>query len=330
MPFEIVRNDISNMCVDAIVNTANPRPIIGAGTDAAIHAGAGAQLLEARRKIGPIAVGEAALTPAYNLQAKCVIHTVGPVWQGGQQDEVRSLRKCYDTSLQLALKHNCNSVAFPLISSGTYGFPKEIALQVAISAFSEFLLQHEMQIYLVVFDRTAYRLSESLMQKVTAYIDQNYVDSYEDRIYAFALEDRMTRCQKAKAAAPTMSAQAADLKELLRKEDRGFSQTLLQLIDESGKKDSEIYTKANISRQHFSKIRNNPAYRPTKPTVLALAIALELDLNRTRDLLERAGYALSNSSKFDIIVRYFIEQGIFDIMQINATLFEFDQNLLGC
>ena len=332
MPFEIVRNDITKMQVDAIVNTANPRPVIGAGTDSRIHEAAGPKLLLARQAIGPIAVGCAAVTPAFNLQAKYVIHTVGPVWDGGSYDEETLLRNCYDNALKLALEHRCKSIAFPLISAGNYGFPKDKALQIAISAFSAFLLDHEMQIYMVVFNRDAYKLSEKLFTHIASYIDQNYVDicelaSYgaEERICASRhRQDRMA-CERSMPCTP----KALSLEDMLKQADAGFTEKLLELIDKTGKKDSEVYKKANISKQHFSKIRNNPNYKPTKPTAIALALALELNLEDTKDLLERAGYALTNSSKFDLIIRYFIEQGNYNVVEINLALYEFDQTLLG-
>lgn len=326
MPFTIVRNDISLMQVDAIVNTANPKPLIGGGTDAAIHHRAGPGLLEARRKIGDISVGSAAITKAFNLQAKYVLHTVGPVWQGGTAGEEILLRRCYDQSLNLARKKKCTSVAFPLISAGTYGFPKDRALQIALEAFSAFLMKHEIQIYLVVFDREVYQLSEKLLGSVASYIDENYVEQAD-----FAEQrSQRARCAAQLKCAPVMaSAPSPSLKDLLKKTDAGFAETLLKLIDQTGKKDSEIYRRANLTRQHFSKIRNHPDYRPTKSTALALAVALELDLDQTRDLIGRAGYALTNSSKFDVIVQYFISQKNYDMMEINAALFEFDQSLLG-
>ncbi|MBR7178267.1 MAG: macro domain-containing protein [Oscillospiraceae bacterium] len=333
MPFEIVRNDITDMQVDAIVNTANPMPTVGPGVDSMIHAKAGSGLLTARREIGPIPVGQAAVTPGFDLHAKFVIHTVGPCWEGGAAGEERLLRSCYDTALQLALEHGCQSVAFPLISSGNYGFPKDRALSIAISAFSDFLLEHEMQIYLVVFDRSAFRLSEKLFSNVASYIDQHYVDRWERATFAASrplrLENRrraeMDVCiEVSESAAPMMT-----LEEMLKQEDAGFAETLFKHIDATGKKDSEIYKRANLSRQHFSKIRNNPHYKPTKQTAIALALALELDLEQTRDLIGRAGYALTNSSKFDLIIRYFIEQRNFNVVQINLALYEFDQSLLG-
>ena len=334
MPFEIVRNDITQMTVDAIVNTANPRPVIGLGTDSMIHEKAGPRLLIERQKIGAIDVGNAVITPAFDLHAKYVIHTVGPVWDGGNHGEEALLRRCYDNSLKLALEHGCQSIAFPLISSGNYGFPKDKALQIAISAFSAFLLEHEMQIYLVVFDRTAFRLSEKLFQKVASYIDENYVDACETMAFAAEREKRPSfrrnaRICESRAVMEYAFPKAMSLEDMLKQEDAGFTETLLKLIDKTGKKDSEIYKKANISKQHFSKIRNNPHYKPTKPTAIALALALELDLPTTKDLIGRAGYALTNSSKFDLIIRYFIENRQYNVVEINCVLFEHDQSLLG-
>ena len=353
MPFEIVRNDITKMQVDAIVNTANPRPIVGYGCDAGIHKKAGPQLLEARKKIGDIYVGHAAITPGFNLDAKYVIHAVGPVWQGGDHREAELLRRCYDSALALAAEYQCESVAFPLLCAGNHGFPKPLALQTAISAFSTFLMEHEMQIYLVVFGSQAFGLSEKLMHSVQSYIDENYIREATLEEYGFtdkcsvrqmeqrqirdALEwQRRARYKQALAdelemALPAAPAPAENngLQELLNATDAGFSETLLQLIDRTGKKDSEIYKRANVDRKLFSKIRNNPHYRPSKTTALAFAVALQLDLEETRDLIGRAGYALSHSSKGDIIVEYFIEQKNYDIFAINEMLFEFDQSLLG-
>ena len=349
MPFEIVRNDITNMCVDAIVNSANPRPVVGLGTDSSIHEKAGPELLVARQKIGPIPMGQAAITPAFRLRAKYVIHTVGPVWDGGSYGEETLLHSCYDQSLKLALEHDCKSIAFPLIATNNYGFPKDKALQIAVAAFSEFLLEHEMLIYLVVFDRGAYRLSEKLFHSIASYIDDNYVQSWEESTYGGEKEYRQQSirrrrdrdlfrksavCEDAAPCAPMSMPMAAkpkpaSLKDLLKQADAGFTETLLKLIDKTGKKDSEIYKKANLSKQHFSKIRNNPDYKPTKQTTIALALALELDLEQTKDLIGRAGYALSNSSKFDLIIRYFIEQKNYNVVEINIALYEFDQSLLG-
>ena len=332
MPFEIVRNDITKMCADAIVNTANPQPVIGSGTDSMIHRAAGPALLAARRRIGSIAAGDAAITPAYGLRAKCVVHTVGPVWQDGNHGEAELLRGCYEKSLRLAAEQGCRSIAFPLISTGNYGFPKDKALQIAISVFSAFLLENEMQIYLVVFDRTSFKLSEKLFQSVASYIDENYVESHNDWGAPYSAKRCRARETVLCESRPLMehyAPAAASLEDMLRQEDAGFTETLLKRIDKTGKKDSEIYKRANLSKQHFSKIRNNPHYKPTKPTAIALALALELNLEETRDLIGRAGYALTNSSKFDLIIQYHIENKKYNVVEINTVLYEFDQTLLG-
>ena len=340
MPFQIIRNDITNMRVDAIVNTANPRPVIGLGADSMIHEKAGPDLLKARQAIGCIEVGQAAITPAFRLPSEYVIHTVGPVWEGGDYGEAQLLRNCYDNALKLALDHNCRSIAFPLISSGNYGFPKDKALQIAISAFSAFLLEHDLQIYLVVFDRKAYKLSEQLFRNVASYIDQHFVDECELAAYGVADEIRQRRrvsrqiseCRPTCAGSapmPKAAPKAFSLADQLSQLDAGFTETLLKLINESGKKDSEIYKKAGLSKQHFSKIRSNPDYKPTKSTAISLALALELDVAQTNDLIGRAGYTLTKSSKFDLIIRYFIEQKQYNIVEINIALYEFDQSLLS-
>jgi len=342
MPFEIVRNDITNMHVDAIVNSANPRPVVGQGTDSSIHEKAGPGLLAARQRIGNIPRGQAAITPAFALPAKYVIHTVGPVWEGGGHGEEVLLRSCYEQSLKLAQAHGCKSIAFPLISTNNYGFPKDQALQIAISAFSAFLLEHELLIYLVVFDRSAYKLSEKLFHSIASYIDDHYVAAWEEATYggspsslrrfrprevdycrSSSVAEEMLPCASMAAPKPL------SLEDMLKQEDAGFTETLLKRIDQTGKKDSEIYKKANLSKQHFSKIRNDPNYKPKKPTAIALALALELNLEETKDLIGRAGYALTSSSKFDLIIRYFIEQGNFNVVEINMALYEFDQSLLG-
>ena len=335
MPFKIVRNDITNMRVDAIVNTANPRTVIGSGTDSMIHAKAGPGLLEARKAIGDIRVGCAAVTPAFGLDAKFVIHTVGPVWQGGGYGEGELLRSCYDKSLELAAERGCRSVAFPLISSGNYGFPKDQALQVAISAFSAFLMEREMEIFLVVFDQRAYRLSERLFRDVESYIDQHFVDVCEAAVYGSGRRIRRRRdaerlCEKnAVAEMMPCAMPSLSLDEFLKARDAGFTEKLRELIARRGMKNSAVYKRANISKQHFSKLINDPDARPTKPTAIALALALELSLEDTRDLIGRAGYALTGSSTFDLIIQYFIERKQYNVVEINIALYEFDQSLLG-
>ena len=355
MPFEIVRNDIVNMQVDAIVNTASPAPVIGYGCDAGIHQKAGPKLLEARRQIGALAVGQAAVTPGFGLDAAYVIHVAGPVWRGGAHHEEALLRQCYDRALALAWENHCESVAFPLLSAGNHGFPKTLALQIAVAAFSSFLMTHEMQIYLVVFGKDAFQLSGKLFHEVASFIDEHYIRDKTMAEYGLAnksdvraaeleqLRRQRQRLRRAQAAAEseeaieTCSAPCAmsmrvgpdALADLLRETDAGFSETLLRLIDRTGKKDAEIYKKANVDRKLFSKIRNNPHYQPSKATALAFALALELDLEETRDLIGRAGFALSHSSKFDIIIEFFILEKNYNVFEINETLFAFDQPLIG-
>lgn len=340
MPFEIVRNDITKMAVDAIVNTANPRPVIGAGVDSAIHQKAGPELLKARQRIGQIGIGQAAVTPAFALDAKYVIHTVGPVWEGGSYGEEALLRSCYDSSLALAKKHRCRSIAFPLISTGNYGFPKDKALQIAIAAFSAFLMEQEMQIYLVVFDQASYRLSENLFQGVRSYIDRHYADTLlsaplavEERNYERRRQDkylcRNSMPMPCTSASLDQDSGAGDLDSFLKQKDAGFVETLLELIRKSGQKNSAIYKKANMSKQHFSKLIKTPGATVTKPVAVALALALELDPAQTRDLIGRAGYTLTNSSIFDLIIQYHLENKKYNIVEINIVLYEYDQPLLG-
>ncbi|STO01732.1 O-acetyl-ADP-ribose deacetylase [[Eubacterium] infirmum] len=329
MPFEIVRNDIVNMKVDAIVNTANPRPIIGAGTDKGVHDKAGAKLLLARKEIGNIATGEAVATSAFNLDAKYVIHTVGPIWKDGKSSEEKLLASCFRNSLEIAKRNSCESIAFPLISTGSYGFPKPLALQIAVREINAFLMKNEMQIYLVVFEKQSFELSEKLFKSVSSYIDANYVS---DKIN-FEYKTSMMRCldygeMLLNEPSQEFIAQMPNLDGLLNNLDKGFSETLLDLIDRTGKKDSEIYKKANVDRKLFSKIRNNVDYKPSKATAIAFAIALELNMDETNDLIARAGFTLSQSSKFDVIVKYFIENEKYDIFELNSTLFKFDQPLI--
>lgn len=326
MPLHFIRNDITKMPVDAIVNAANESLLGGGGVDGCIHRAAGPELLAECRRLGGCRTGEAKLTGAYRLPCRYVIHTVGPVWRGGGHGEREQLVSCYRASLLLAQEHGCETVAFPLISSGNFGYPKDQALRVAVDTIGAFLLEHDMTVYLVIFDRRAYQISGKLFADIAEYIDDHYVEAHTDlgaeRLRRGALHREMVAPMCAPMAAPALD-------DLLEHLDAGFPETLLRLIDRSGKKDSEVYKKANVDRKLFSKIRNNSNYKPSKPTALAFAIALELDLAETKDLLARAGYALSASSKFDVIVEYFIRQRNYDIFAINEALFAFDQSLLG-
>ena len=330
MPLQIVRNDITKMPVDAIVNAANETLLGGGGVDGCIHRAAGPELLEECRQLGGCKTGDARITGAYRLPCRYIIHTVGPHWRDGQHGERELLASCYRTSLALAKQNGCETVAFPLISSGVYGYPKDQALRVAVDTISEFLLNNEMTVYLVVFDRRAYQISGRLFADIAEYIDDNYADEHTD----FMRRRMHMQCAPQSAEDAFFESDAAPmdtgtLDDMLIHLDAGFSETLLRLIDRSGKKDSEIYKKANIDRKLFSKIRNNPDYRPSKMTAIAFAIALELNLDETRDFIARAGYALSRSSKFDVIIEYFICQKRYDVFEINEALFAFDQSLLG-
>ncbi len=338
MPLEIVRNDITKMKVDAIVNAANESLLGGGGVDGAIHRAAGSGLLAECRTLGGCKTGKAKITGAYNLPAKYVIHTVGPIYDDGKHGEKALLESCYRESLALAKENNCETVAFPLISSGVYGYPKDQALKVAIDVISDFLLGNEMTVYIVIFDKAAYKISEKLFSDIAEYIDDNYVDEHTDyRRESIRMNAPMaTRSKRKKAEddflemcdCKAMLAED-DLDAKLRQIDESFSQMLLRKIDEKGMTDAECYKKANIDRKLFSKIRSDVHYKPSKPTALAFAISLELSLAETEDMLRKAGFALSHSNKFDIIIEYFISRGNYNIFEINEALFAFDQSLLG-
>lgn len=331
MPLQIIRADITKLEVDAIVNAANESLLGGGGVDGAIHEAAGPELLEECRLLGGCKTGNAKITKGYKLPAKYVIHTVGPVWQGGDKKEVELLASCYRKSLTLAFKNGLESIAFPLISSGAYGFPKDQAIQVAQSVIREFLMDSDMMVYIVVFDKKAFVLSESIFSSVEAYIDDNYVSQYKllygiDRNYTEQF-DRMVEYSKRQQRG--FGSKPRRLEDVIGELDTTFSESLMRLIDQKGMTDVETYKKANLDRKLFSKIRNDKFYRPKKATVIAFAIALELNLDETKDLLLKAGYALSKSSHFDLIVEYFIKNGVYDVFEINNVLFEFEETLLG-
>ena len=392
MAFEIIRNDITKVKADAVVNTANPQPVVGGGTDTAVYRAAGEKrLLASRKEIGEIAPGQAAHTPAFRLHAKYIIHTVGPVWQGGDRGEREILSACYANSLALAAELGCESVAFPLIATGTYGFPKDEALQIALKEIGAFLLTHEMRVILVVFDEQSLALSAGIAEGIRQYIDDHaarelareeyggamplasrrrapvlpsaararreknaaffpereepgendfQLSAREERTDAsfaasFAPEEDLPQfhgtayAAGAGAAAPLPDVKGKSLDEVVRDTQATFQQKLFQLIDASGMDDVTVYKKANIDRKVFSRIRCKEDYRPTKKTAVAFAIALELDLPTMLDLLARAEIAFSPSSKFDLIVSYFVTNRIYDIFEINAALFRYGQPILG-
>lgn len=351
MPIQIIREDITKLQCDAIVNAANNSLLGGGGVDGAIHRAAGKGLLLECMKLKGCKTGQAKITGAYRLPCKYVIHTVGPVWKGGTNGEKEMLESCYRESLQLAKEYECESVAFPLISSGVYGYPKDQALRVAIDVISTFLLENDMLVYVVIFDKAAYKISEKLFLDIKEYIDDNYVETHTD-----ALFERMRRAQCSQILeadevrfetvfldepaaqriedvqpkqATIMPTATFGLEDKLEQLDESFSEMLLRKIDEKGMTDAECYKKANVDRKLFSKIRNNVHYSPSKTTAIAFAIALELNLEETRDMLMKAGFALSHSNKFDLIIEYFIQSGNYNIFEINEALFMFEQSLLG-
>ena len=329
MPLHIVRNDITTMKVDAIVNAANESLLGGGGVDGAIHRAAGPELLAECRTLGGCKTGQAKLTKGYHLPAKFVIHTVGPIWRGGGHGERELLVSAYRTSLDLALANQCETVAFPLISSGVYGYPKDRALKVAVDTIGDFLLAHDMTVYLVIFDRAAYTIGGKLFADIAAYIDDRYVDAHTDSRETQRRRMALASMPMEEGEWATAAATPSGLDEALSKLDESFSQMLLRKIDEAGLTDAQCYKKANIDRKLFSKIRSDIHYKPSKPTAMAFAIALELPLEEAREMLGKAGFAFSHASKFDIIVEYFIAHQNYNIFEINEALFAFDQSLLG-
>lgn len=364
MPLKIVLNDITKMECDAIVNAANKTLLGGGGVDGAIHRGAGIRLLQECMTLGGCKTGQAKITKGYNLKCKYIIHTVGPKWRGGIHNEKRLLAGCYRNSLALAKEYNCTSIAFPLISSGVYGYPKAGALKIAIDTISEFLSENDddMEVYIVIFNKEDFKIDNKICTEVSDYINLNYESLIENTPVASMEEIHKNECirnasinrksllfRPQKSSMPSYSSELElcresnvpepleskplleklTLEDMLNDIDESFSQMLLRKIDEKGITDSQCYKKANIDRRLFSKIRKDIHYKPSKPTVIAFAMALELDLDETKNMLMKAGYALSHSSKFDIIIEYFITQQMYDIIEINQVLFSFDQVLLG-
>lgn len=355
MPLQIIRNDITKVQCDTIVNAANSTLLGGGGVDGAIHKAAGRGLLLECMKLGGCKVGQAKITKGYNLPCKYVIHTVGPKWKGGQNGERELLENCYKNSLALAKENHCESIAFPLISSGVYGYPMNKAFKVAVDTVAEFLMQNDMLVYIVVYNKNAFATNSKLFTDIAQYIDDNYVAEHspydsrrinnldesmplpqtrflsdEELQESAVLESTFRQREECLEDITTTFAKADSLENIIDKTiDESFSEMLLRLIDERGMKDSDCYKKANIDKRLFSKIRSNKDYKPSKSTVLAFCIALELPLYQTNEMLMKAGFALSHSNKFDIIVEYFIKQNNYNIFEINEALFAFDQSLLG-
>ncbi len=357
MPLNIIRNDITRVSADAIVNTANPRVAVGRGTDNAIYEAAGReQLLAERAKIGNIEPGHAAYTPAFALGAKYVIHTVGPAWRGGDHHERETVALCYRNSLRIADELGCESVAFPLISTGTYGFPKDEALRIAVDEISGFLFTHDMTVYLVVYDKEAFDISGRAFADVRSYIDESEVKPpvrdrrsrflqgagklrereslnmpfggrYSDPVGSrYSEAECVTEDFQEKSA--SVSYREVTLEDILSRKGETFQEMLFRIIDRKGLKDPEVYRKSNIDRKLFSKIRNED-YNPSKRTVMALAVGLELNIDEATDLMQRAGYSFAPGNLADLTVRTFIEQKMYDINLINCFLFDLDCKTLG-
>ena len=358
MAFRIIRNDITKVKTDAIVNTANPEVAIGSGVDSAIYEAAGAvKLLQARQKIGPLEIGQVGITPAFGLDAKYIIHSSGPYWIDGAHQEEEMLRKCYDSALQLAYKHRCKSIAFPLMSTGTYGFPHETGLQIALEAFNSFLLQHEMEIILVVFGETAFKLSGQIFEDVQEYVDNSYVKekleteyypggvcresqilsasrtaALDEVCFDECLEEDIDFCARSSSASLPMrhrehsvhktAAPTVPLDSYLKENTGSLGEYLQQLINKKGKKNSEVYTAANMTKQYFSKLLKNQV-APSKTKMLSLAVALKLNMDETVDFLRMSGYAFSPLSQTDKVFSYFISKGIYDIYRIDIVLFDY-------
>lgn len=330
MPLHIIREDITKLNCDAIVNPTNSK-LDGSGSlDALIHKLAGLQLDKACNEIGRCDPGDAVITKGFNLSSKFIIHTVGPVWVDGFHNENITLKSCYQKALELAVKYNCKNIAFPIISAGTYNYQKEECFNIAVKTIQDFLLKNELDVFLVVYNKEVTYISKKLFGDIKEYIDDHYIVEneflYETRNY---VESRKSVCLAPSMPLPNVAKKKIRINDIINNLDVSFSEKLIMLIDEKGLKDSDCYKKANIDRKLFNKIKNNSDYHPRKETVISFAIALELNLKETQDLLDKAGYTLSNSYKFDVIIKYFIENKIYDIMIINEALYSFDQRLLN-
>lgn len=340
MPFSIVRNDIVRANADVLVNAANERLAAGGGVCGAIFDGAGrSRMAAACAQIGHCLTGSAVTTPGFDLPCRWVVHAVGPIWRGGMHGERELLRSCYRSVFAEVTRLGATSVAFPLISAGIFGYPVREALDVARAEASAFLDDHpDVEVTLVVFTRDVVAQGVALLGELREYVDDAYVDN-SPHLYDRSAELRELCVPEAwhfaaePSAAPAPIAGGSvppdELAERLAHLDAPFSEALLALIDERGLTDAQVYRRANLSRQLFSKIRSKPDYRPSKPTAVALALALGLTLPQTQELLAHAGLTLSRSSKFDVIVEFYLARGVHDVMTVNEALFAFDQPLLG-
>ena len=345
MPFFIVKTDLTKMKVDAIVNATDNNFSGGGGIDYAIHNAAGESLKEECAILHDCKTGDAKITNAYNLPFKKIIHTVGPIWQGGQFGEEILLKSCYTKSLELAKENKLKSIAFPLISSGVFGYPKDQALKVAVDTIKEFITQEDMSVYLAIYSKDPFILPKNLFDDISEYLVSNYDSlplsharkmakrskpSIDD--YFIETDNTSPLLDDTEFSSPIFipnELAKSMLAGTTQNLDESFSEMLFRLIDEKGITDVECYKRANIDRKLFSKIRSAKDYRPSKTTAVAFAIALELPFDKAKTLIEYAGYSLTHNNKFDVIIEYFIKKGVYDIFTINEALFEFDQKLLG-
>ncbi len=338
MPLKIIRDDITKVKADAIVNTANPYPRYAAGTDRAVYETAGAdQLLAQRKRIGIISEGQVAVTDAFALPARFIIHTVGPQWKDGNSGEFDILRACYANSLQKAYDLGCDSVAFPLIATGVYGFPKDQALQTAVSCIGSFLMHHELLVLLVVFDMDSYQLSTRFMGQVQSFIDETRIAEAVKKEYSIQSENRIERnvfcsCRKEEPShfGSSFQDELASLSVAQTLEDtKTFQEKMFEIMEEKGMVSTDVYKAANIDRKLFSKIQCNKEYHPKKKTAMAICIALRLDMEQSKDLLARADWAFSPNRKMDLVIMAAIANHMYDINEINEVLFAMDLDLLA-
>lgn len=351
MPLLFVRDDITHMHVDAIVNAANTTLLGGGGVDGAIHRAAGPRLLEACRAFGGCPTGEARITEGFDLPCRYVIHTPGPIWEGGTHGEADLLRACYRNSLTLAAEHGCESVAFPMISTGAYGYPKDKALQIAVSEISAFLMAHDLTVWLVLFGRETLELTGKVYGEIRSMIDDTYVAEHmesndirasrrlashlfraeKDHVMGSIMQAPKTSmdAQEDLLCAPMASFEASStLDEFLKREDEGFRGMLIRKIGDRGWKDSDCYRRANIDRRLFNHIINDPTHHPKKKTVFSFILALELDEAEAEEMLRKAGYAFSPTLT-DKIVLWCIRNNHYNIHTVNEILFDYDQELLS-
>lgn len=343
MPIQFIRNDITKVNTDAVVNPANTKPLVGSGADRSIYRSAGKyQLLKLRYQIGEINPGQAVYTDGLMLSAKYIIHTAGVKWIDGNHDELDTLRSCYSNSLKLAQELKCESIAFPLLGTGAYHYPKDLALQTAIEEIRRFLNNSDMNVIIVLFDKESFLLGKEISDQINHFIDERHVRKISRYEYGKRLikgphqkDNSINQGMEIenKSSESNLSIDitqyGSTLEEIISHSDNSFSEKVLELITDRNLDDVEVYKKANLSRQVFSVIRSRKDYKPKKSTALALAISLKLSQSETEDLLARAGYAFSPSSISDLIVLYFIKHNKYDIDLINAALADHNESLLG-